>query len=114
MSEKVVTGPIQVFVIGFDSFEATGQIMAELRKVRKRGVIRLVDMLFVQKDRQGNVSNAMHMTDLSEAERERLGAVAGGLIGLQIGGLAGAAEGMETYHADDLTPPSLAQPLPIP
>ena len=25
--------------------------MAELRRVRKRGVIRLVDLLFVQKDR---------------------------------------------------------------
>ena len=47
MSDKIVTGPIQVFVIGFDRFEASGQIMAELRRVRKRGVIRLVDLLFV-------------------------------------------------------------------
>jgi hypothetical protein len=45
MSDKRVTGPIQVFVIGFDDFEASGRIMAELRRVRKRGVIRLVDLL---------------------------------------------------------------------
>ena len=64
MSDKKVTGPIQVFVIGFDKFEATGQILAELRRVRKRGVIRLVDLLFVQKDRHGGITNAMHMTDL--------------------------------------------------
>jgi hypothetical protein len=95
MSSKKVTGPIQVFVIGFDRFEASGQIMAELRRVRKRGVIRLVDLLFVQKDRQGNISSSMHMTDLSEAERERLGAVAGGLIGLRAGGPEGAAVGAE-------------------
>ena len=44
MAEKHVTGPIQVFVIGFDKFEATGRIMAELRRARKRGVIRLVDV----------------------------------------------------------------------
>jgi len=91
MSEKRVTGPIQVFVIGFEKFNETGMILAELRRVRKRGVIRVVDLLFVQKDKRGNVSNAMHMTDLSEDERLRLGAVAGGLIGLQAGGLEGAA-----------------------
>ena len=81
MSEKRVTGPIQILVIGFDNFEATGQIMAELRRVRKRGVIRLVDLLFVEKDRRGNITSSMHATDLSEAERERLGAVAGGIDG---------------------------------
>jgi uncharacterized membrane protein len=96
MSEKRVTGPIQVFVIGFEKFKETGKILAELRRVRKRGVIRVVDLLFVQKDKQGIVSNAMHLTDLSEAERLRLGAVAGGLIGLQAGGPEGAAVGAET------------------
>ncbi len=50
MSQKHVTGPVEVFVVGFDRFEATGRIMAELRRVRKRGVIRIVDVLFVQKD----------------------------------------------------------------
>jgi hypothetical protein len=33
MAEKRVTGPIQVFVIGFDQFEASGRTMAELQKV---------------------------------------------------------------------------------
>ena len=47
MSEKRVAGPIQVFVIGFDDFEATGRIMSELRRVRRRGLIRLIDVLFV-------------------------------------------------------------------
>jgi len=95
MSEKRVTGPIQVFVIGFEKFNETGMILAELRRVRKRGVIRVVDMLFVQKDKKGAVSNAMHLTDLSEDERERLGAVAGGLIGLDAAGLEGAVVGAE-------------------
>jgi len=93
--EKRVNGPIQVFVIGFEKFKATGKILVELRKVRKRGVIRLVDLLFVQKDKQGYVSNAMHLTDLSETERQRLGAVAGGLIGLRAAGVEGAVAGAE-------------------
>jgi uncharacterized membrane protein len=95
MADKRVTGPIQVFVIGFDPFEATGRIMAELRRVRKRGLIRLVDVLFVQKDRGGAIENSMHMTDLTEGERLRLGAIAGGLIGLRAGGAQGAAMGAE-------------------
>jgi uncharacterized membrane protein len=95
MSEKRVTGPIQVFVIGFDNFEATGQIMAELRRVRKRGLIRLIDVLFVQKDKSGAIANSMHMTDLSEDERLRLGEIAGALIGLRADGLDGAVAGAE-------------------
>jgi len=95
MSEKRVTGPIQVLIIGFDQFEPTGKIMAELRRVRKRGVIRVIDLLFVQKDRQGNISSSMHMTDLSETERQRMGSVAGALIGLQTGGMEGAVAGSE-------------------
>jgi uncharacterized membrane protein len=93
MSEKRVTGPIQVFVIGFDKFEATGRILAELRRVRKRGVVRVVDILFVQKDKHGDIENTMHLTDLSENERMRLGAIAGGLIGLHEGGVQGMVEG---------------------
>ena len=92
MGEKRVTGPIQVFVIGFEDFEASGRILAELKKVRKRGLIRLIDVLFVQKDKQGNIANQMHMTDLSENERLRLGEIAGALIGLRAGGTASAAE----------------------
>jgi uncharacterized membrane protein len=95
MSDKHVTGPIQVFVIGFDRFEATGRIMAELRRVRKRGVIRVIDILFVQKDAHGSIENTMHMTDLSEAERMRLGSIAGALIGLREGGLQGGLAGAE-------------------
>ena len=93
MSTKHVTGPIQVLVIGFDRFQATGQIMAELRRVRKRGVIRLIDVLFVEKDDKGDLKSSMHLTDLSETERVRLGEVAGGLLGLRAGGVAGGAAG---------------------
>ena len=95
MAEKHVTGPIQVFVVEFDKFEATGRIMAELRRARKRGVIRLVDVIFVQKNRQGSIENSMHLTDLSETERMHLGSIAGGLIGLHAGGVEGMVEGAE-------------------
>src|SRR3954464_10292655 len=95
MSKIRVTGPIQVFVIGFENFEATGEIIAELRRVRKRGIIRVVDLLFVHKDASGNINSSMHLTDLSEDERQRLGAIAGSLIGLREGGMEGAQLGAD-------------------
>lgn len=101
MSEKKITGPIQAFVIGFDDLDATGQVLEELKRVRKRGVIRLVDLLFVQKDTLGEISSAMHLTDFSEAERQHLGSVIGGLIGLEAGGAAGAVVGAEAVAERD-------------
>ncbi len=93
MCEQRVTGPIQVFVIGFDKLEATGRILAELRRVRRRGVIRLVDLLVLQKDKQGNVTPSMPMTELSGREQLRLGALASGLLGLQTRGLEDVGDG---------------------
>jgi uncharacterized membrane protein len=95
MSEARVTGPIQVFVFGFDNFQATGAIVAELRRVRKRGIIRVIDLLFVKKDAHGHIESSMHSTDLSPQERQNLGAIAGSLIGLQEGGMEGAERGAE-------------------
>lgn len=95
MNDNRVTGPIQVFVIGFDNFQPTGRIADELRAVRKRGLIRVVDLLFVRKDADGNVTSSMHMTDLSEQERQNLGAIAGSLIGLQTDGIEGAMAGAD-------------------
>ena len=95
MHEKRVTGPIQVFVIGFEQLEATERILAELRRVRKRGAIRLVDRLVVQKDKRGNVTSFMQLTELSERERMRPGTLAGALLGLQAEGLTDAVTGAD-------------------
>jgi uncharacterized membrane protein len=95
VSDIRVTGPIQVFVIGFDNFQPTGRIAEELRRVRHRGLIRVIDLLFVRKDAHGNVTTSMHMTDLSEQERQNLGAIAGSLIGLQSDGIEGAMLGAD-------------------
>jgi len=95
MAAKQITGPIQVLVIGFEKPDFGGQVLAELKRVRKRGVMRLIDLLFVEKASDGTISSSMHMSDLSEGERLRLGRVAGGLIGLELGGVEGAVAGAE-------------------
>ncbi len=75
-------GPIQFVVIGFETNDKfKGDIMAELDTLRGRGVIRLLDLLFVMKDDAGNVF-AMEDTDLSEEEEAELGTLISSLMGL--------------------------------
>jgi uncharacterized membrane protein len=82
-------GPIQFLAIGFDRIDLfSGAIRRELHNLRSRGLIRLIDALFVVKDESGAVTR-LAASDLSEAEKAQLGTVLGGLLGLT----ATAAEG---------------------
>ena len=83
-------GPIQLIVVGFDQPQFKGEILRELQAVMERGDIRLIDLLAVYKDRDGNVT-AAELNGLSMDERMELGAVIGALIGLGASG----EEGME-------------------
>ncbi len=88
-------GPIQLIVIGFESNENfKGDILRELDAVSSRGVIKLLDLLFVMKDEAGEVIS-LEMSDLTDEERIEFGALIGGLMGLGAGGAEGAAAGME-------------------
>lgn len=77
----MTVGPIQLIAITFKEFEPQGNILAELLKLNKSGVIRLIDLQFVQKDAAGKIS-AMEMSGLSEDEQVAYGAVIGNLMGL--------------------------------
>ena len=46
-------GPMQLLVVGFDGGEFKGEIMAELRRLREHDVVRLVDLLVVNKADDG-------------------------------------------------------------
>ena len=83
-----------MLVIGFENPDFHGQIYEELQKVREAGIIRLIDLQFVYKDEDGNIT-ALEATDLSEEERQRFGAVVGGLIGYGAAGEEGARAGAE-------------------
>lgn len=88
-------GPIQLIAIGFESNENfRGDILGELNEVRARGVIKLLDLLFVMKHQDGEVS-ALEMSDLTAEEEIEYGALIGGLMGMGAEGAEGAAAGME-------------------
>ena len=91
---EVMYGPMQLLVIVFDNPDFHGQIRRELESVMEKGLIRLIDLVFLWKDADGNVAT-LEATQLDEEERMRFGAVVGGIMGFGAGGEVGALEGME-------------------
>ena len=100
-------GPVQLVVLGFEGNSFTGEILAELRRLRDHDVIRLIDLLLVSKDESGEVT-VMEASDLTQEEAMEFGATVGALIGLgeagEQGAVAGAvagAEALEDGHVFD-------------
>jgi hypothetical protein len=89
-------GPIQILLLGFEDFQATGGIAAELETLSDAGTIRVVDARFILKSDDEVV--VVRASDLDDSERADLRAAAGALIGLGagvvLGGEEGAAAGM--------------------
>jgi uncharacterized membrane protein len=101
-------GPVQLLVVGFEGErEFTGEILAELHRLREHDIVRLIDLLAVRKDADGDVE-AIQVSDLTEEQAEEFGAVVGALVGFGAAGEEGAeagalagAEALEDRHALD-------------
>lgn len=116
-------GPVQILVVGFDDPEFKGEIRDELERLREHDVVRLIDLLVVRKDDDGNVTRFRH-SDLSQEELENFGAIVGALIGVGADGEEGATAGAvlgaaamedgqvfddaDTWYVDDAIPPGTA------
>ena len=101
-------GPVQLLVVSFEKPDFSGEILAELRRLRDSDVIRLVDALVVQKSMDGSL-DALQWSDLSIEEAEGFGATVGALLGLglageeglEAGALAGAEAGADGHIIDE-------------
>jgi hypothetical protein len=78
-------GPVQMLVIGFDGGEFKGEIAAELERLRDEDTIRVIDLVVVAKDADGNVSVgegedglALRLLDVTDADLSHLDAVDAG------------------------------------
>jgi uncharacterized membrane protein len=85
-------GPVQMLVLDFPENRFTGEILPELRRLREHDIVRLVDLLIVTKDDEGNVAVVQH-SDLTQEEATQFGAIAGALVGLGYAGEEGAEAG---------------------
>ena len=117
-------GPVQMLVVGFEHGKFEGKILEELRRLRDADIVRLVDLVFVHHDEEGNLAK-VELSDLSQDEAMEMGALAGALVGFgadgeegaEAGAAAGAAAGADGslfdgedawYVADHIPPGSSA------
>lgn len=85
-------GPLQLLVIGFPSPDFRGEILDELDRLYDDDALRIVDLLGVYKDEEGDLTVA-RTSDLSLDEKMTYGAFIGALIGIGAGGEQGAEVG---------------------
>jgi uncharacterized membrane protein len=112
-------GPIQMTSLAFPGNRFKGEILPELEKLKKAGIVRIVDMLLVRKDELGNVM----VTTASDLDWEEavsfgtyVGALAGyaaaGPTGIDRGAMAGAAELADGHLFDEDDVFRVTQALP--
>jgi len=85
-------GPVQLLVVGFEGGESNGDVLAELDRLRENDIVRLIDLMVVRRDADGNLGKLVR-SDLSPEEAEAFGAVVGALIGFGAAGEEGAGLG---------------------
>jgi len=73
-------GPLQLITIGFGQAALPLDFINQLRRLRERGVVRLVDAAFVAKDEHDGLTT-IKATDIEADEAVFLGMVAGALVG---------------------------------
>lgn len=81
-------GPIQIFLLEFEDFQATGGVAAELSALSDAGTIRVLDARFLLKESEEELL-AVRASDLTDEERQDLRAAAGALMGFGAGAMLG-------------------------
>jgi Family of unknown function (DUF6325) len=61
-----ITGPVDVVLLGFPGNEFTGEIAPALRDLVSSGTVRILDLVFITKDADGNVAG-LELSDLGDA-----------------------------------------------
>ena len=77
----MTVGPLELIVFGFEGDDFKGDIARELDRVASRGIIRVVDLVFVRKDKQGKVT-VRELQDLRDSELMPYATVIGDVMGL--------------------------------
>ena len=85
-------GPVHKLTIEFELNRFRGELLPELDRLKELGIIRVIDLLAVRKDRTGAFM-VMMASDLRPDEAVDFGTSVGKLIGLGIGGREGAEIG---------------------
>src|SRR5258705_13992973 len=92
-------GPLQMLTVVFDGNRFKGEILPELQRLKKRRVVRIVDLLAIRKDDAGALA-VLTASDLGWEEAPQFGAYIGTLVGFGAAGPDGADPGAITGPAE--------------
>jgi hypothetical protein len=76
----VATGPVEYIIVGFPGNKFTGEIAPALRDLVERRMIRILDLVFITSDADGNVSTIEVDEHGDLAEFAELDGEVGGII----------------------------------
>jgi uncharacterized membrane protein len=77
----MILGPLEYMVIGCPGNQFANEIVPELNSIQEKGLIRVVDLLFVRKNADDTVT-ALEVHDLDDSEQAALGSIRESLMGL--------------------------------
>jgi hypothetical protein len=98
-----MTGPVQVLVVGFEQPRFSGEVMAELDRLRQAGTVRLLDVLLIARTDHETFETLPFRGGVAEG----MGTLVAGILGSSDAGLTSAAD-----QAAGLTW-SLADAIPV-
>jgi hypothetical protein len=75
-----MSAPLQMVMLAFDGNRFEGRILAELKRLREEGIVRLVGLLFVRKDVDGTITS-LQESDLEPPAALLIGSAMRDLIG---------------------------------
>ena len=90
--EGLTLGPVQMLIVGFQGDNFDGSIMKELDRLKEHDIVRLIDLLFVKKNDDGEIE-VVQRSDLGADEAEQFGAIVGALVGFGAEGEEGVESG---------------------
>jgi uncharacterized membrane protein len=74
-------GPLDYLVVGFPGNQFKGEIAPAINEARQKGIIRLVDLVFILKDETG-ATVVMELTDMPDDVKSAFSSATGDLAGL--------------------------------
>lgn len=60
-------GPVEYLIIGFPGNKFKGEIVPEITELINNGIIRIIDLVFIKKDENGNIKT-IEMSELDDEE----------------------------------------------
>lgn len=100
-------GPVQVLVVGFDDPKFSGEVLTEFARLREAGIVRLLDLLLVERAEDGSFDTLDPPAELGSNS----GVLAAAILG-QPDAVAGAQAAGADDESADVSSWSLADVVP--